>query len=105
MTSTLSAPAHPQYLSSKSYVSVDWARLSKSYDNTFGTRTASGGSRAPSVQGVWNRIVDFVTANFQRESREPTSEWGVVDAGADAQNARASSRALSWVSVWAKGLV
>lgn len=57
-----------QYLSSKSYVTVDWARLSKSYDSTFGTRTTTGGSRAPTVQGVWNRLVDFVTANFQQRA-------------------------------------
>jgi hypothetical protein len=84
---TVAPRSHAQYLSSKSYVSVDWARLSKSYDNTFGTRTASGGSRAPSVQGVWNRIVDFVTANFQRESGALPSEWrrgGLADADADA---------------------
>jgi hypothetical protein len=59
--------ADKQYLSSKSYVTVDWARLSRSYDSTFGTRTSAGGSKAPTVQGVWNRLVDFVTANFQRE--------------------------------------
>lgn len=71
--------ANGQYLSSKSYVTVDWARLSKSYDSTFGTRTTTGGSRAPTVQGVWNRLVDFVTANFQREFQRSDTSAQMLD--------------------------
>ena len=65
-TSTLMS-AFDQYLSSKSIVSVDWARLAGRYDSTFGTKTAQGHVQAPTVGGVWAWFVDFVTANFQRE--------------------------------------
>jgi FUN14 domain-containing protein 1 len=53
-------------MSSRSLVNVDWSKMSSKYDETFGTRTASG-IRAPSITGAYNWIVDFVTANFQRE--------------------------------------
>ncbi len=57
-----------KYLSSTSYIKIDWSKLSSKYDSAFGTKTTSGGSRAPTVGGVYNWIVDFLTANFQRES-------------------------------------
>lgn len=55
-------------MSSRSFITVDWSKLSSRYDSVFGTRSASGGSKAPTVSGVWNRLVDFLTANFQRMS-------------------------------------
>lgn len=54
-------------MSSRSLVNVDWSKMSSKYDETLGTRTASG-IRAPSITGAYNWIVDFVTANFQRKS-------------------------------------
>jgi FUN14 domain-containing protein 1 len=57
-----------QYMSSKSYISVDWSKLSSRYDSAFGTSSAAGGRKAPTVGGVWSAFVDFLTANFQRES-------------------------------------
>ncbi|WRT67363.1 uncharacterized protein IL334_004334 [Kwoniella shivajii] len=57
-----------QYMSSKSYINVDWSRLSSRYEGAFGTKTATGGYRGPTVGGVWNRIVDFLTSNFQQRA-------------------------------------
>lgn len=58
-------------MSSRSFIKIDWSKLSGSYDKSFGTRTAAGEVRAPSVGGVWAWFVDFVTANFQREWSRP----------------------------------
>jgi uncharacterized membrane protein (Fun14 family) len=58
----------PQYMSSKSYISVDWSKLASRYDSAFGTSSAAGGRKAPTVGGVWSAFVDFLTADFQRES-------------------------------------
>ncbi|OCF44187.1 hypothetical protein I317_01979 [Kwoniella heveanensis CBS 569] len=57
-----------QYLSSRSFITVDWAKLGSRYDSAFGAKTSAGGYKGPTVGGVWNRIVDFLTSNFQRES-------------------------------------
>ncbi|WVQ98960.1 hypothetical protein IAU59_006092 [Kwoniella sp. CBS 9459] len=57
-----------QYLSSKSLVTVDWAKLGSRYDSAFGSKTSAGGYRGPTVGGVWNRIVDFLTSNFQQRA-------------------------------------
>lgn len=62
--------AEIQYMSSKSFVSVDWKKLASSYDSTFGTKTSEGVINQPTIKGAGNWIVDFVTANFQRKSRE-----------------------------------
>ncbi len=56
-----------QYLSSKRFISVDWGKVAGSYDSTFGTKGPKGEVRAPTVGGVWEWFVDFVTANFQRK--------------------------------------
>lgn len=57
-----------QYMSSKSFVNVDWKKLASSYDSTFGTKTSEGVISHPTAKGAGNWIIDFVTANFQRES-------------------------------------
>ncbi|WVR05349.1 hypothetical protein IAU60_002363 [Kwoniella sp. DSM 27419] len=57
-----------QYMSSKSIISVDWAKLGSKYDTAFGSRTATGGYKGPTVGGVWNKLVDFITANFQQRA-------------------------------------
>lgn len=49
---------HPQYLSSKSFISVDWKRISGKYDNVFGSKTTAGESpRPPTAQGLYSRFV------------------------------------------------
>ncbi|WWC89809.1 uncharacterized protein L201_004735 [Kwoniella dendrophila CBS 6074] len=57
-----------QYLSSRSYIHVDWTKLGSKYDTSFGTRTATGGYKGPTVGGVYHRIVDFLTSNFQQRA-------------------------------------
>ncbi|OCF55897.1 hypothetical protein L486_06653 [Kwoniella mangroviensis CBS 10435] len=57
-----------QYLSSKSYIHVDWAKLGGRYDSTFGSKTSTGGYKGPTVGGVYSRIVDFLTSNFQQRA-------------------------------------
>ncbi|KAK8869564.1 hypothetical protein IAR55_000131 [Kwoniella newhampshirensis] len=57
-----------QYMSSKSYISVDWARMSNKYESAFGGKTATGKYNGPTIGGIWNRIVDFLTANFQQRA-------------------------------------
>ena len=78
--------ADAQYLSSRSFITVDWGRLAGRYDSAFGTPKAEGGSKSPTVAAAWQWIVDFVTANFQRELH-------LLANGADAeiQNEPASS--------------
>ena len=58
-------------MSSKSIINVDWARLAGRYDSVFGTKTTDGKVQTPTIGGVWAWCVDFVTANFQRESGMP----------------------------------
>lgn len=74
-----------QYMNSRKFISVDWKKVAGNYDSTFGTKTATGEVRAPTVSNAWNWFVDFVTANFQREStpcdQELTSERATFIAG------------------------
>lgn len=44
-------------MSSKSMINVNWGNVSSKYDSVFGTKTALGESRAPSVRGVYNWFV------------------------------------------------
>ena len=62
-------PTDTQYMSSRSFIKVDWSKLAGGYDKTFGTKTPTGEIRAPTAGGIYSWFVDFVTANFQRESR------------------------------------
>jgi hypothetical protein len=55
-------------MSSRSFLSVDWKKLASSYDSTFGTKNSEGVISHPTAKGAGNWIIDFVTANFQRES-------------------------------------
>lgn len=55
-------------MNSKQFIKVDWSRLSSRYDGAFGTKAVDGHVQPPTVTGAWNMFVDFVTANFQRES-------------------------------------
>jgi hypothetical protein len=55
-------------MSSKSFVNVDWKKLASSYDSTFGTKTSEGVISHPTAKGAGNWIIEFGTANFQRES-------------------------------------
>ncbi|KAL7424182.1 hypothetical protein Q5752_001768 [Cryptotrichosporon argae] len=57
-----------QYLSSKSYITIDWKRLTSRYDSVLGTKTPTGEVRAPTVGGFFNGIVDFLSANFQQRA-------------------------------------
>ncbi|WVF71953.1 hypothetical protein IAT40_006763 [Kwoniella sp. CBS 6097] len=57
-----------QYMSSRSFITVDWAKLGSRYDSAFGSKTSAGGYKGPTVGGVWNRIVDFLTSNFQQRA-------------------------------------
>lgn len=57
-----------QYLSSRSFITVDWGRLAGRYDSAFGTLTAEGGTKSPTVAAAWQWLVDFVTANFQQRA-------------------------------------
>ncbi|WWC69223.1 uncharacterized protein I206_103160 [Kwoniella pini CBS 10737] len=56
-----------QYMSSKSYIHVDWSKLGSKYDTAFGSKTSTG-YKGPTVGGVYNRIVDFLTSNFQQRA-------------------------------------
>jgi uncharacterized membrane protein (Fun14 family) len=84
-----------QYLQSKSYVTVDWGKVSKSYDGAFATTNDKGEVTYPTPQGVLNGFIDFLTANFQRESTSSAVGRSV----ADGQSAQPSSRASSLVCV------
>ncbi|WVQ78488.1 hypothetical protein IAT38_000574 [Cryptococcus sp. DSM 104549] len=57
-----------QYLSTKSYITVDWAKVGSRYDSAFGTKTPAGGYSGPTLGRVWSRLVDFLTANFQQRA-------------------------------------
>ncbi|WWC60872.1 uncharacterized protein I303_103448 [Kwoniella dejecticola CBS 10117] len=56
-----------QYMSSKSYIHVDWAKLGGKYDSAFGTKSSTG-YRGPTIGGLYNKIVDFLTSNFQQRA-------------------------------------
>lgn len=57
-----------QYLSSRSIVQINWSKLGNRYDSYFGSKSADGKSSvAPTVGGLYRWLVDFLTANFQRE--------------------------------------
>ena len=88
-----------QYLSSKSFVQVDWKRLTGSYNDTFGTKLPTGDVRVPTVGGAWAWMVDFLTANFQREPEHFTLS-ALTDSCV--QNERPSSLDWCLVSVWAR---
>jgi FUN14 domain-containing protein 1 len=68
-----------QYMSSKSFVNVDWKKLASSYDSTFGTKTSEGVINQPTIKGAGNWIIDFVTANFQRESQYSNAEVATAE--------------------------
>ncbi|KLT41498.1 hypothetical protein CC85DRAFT_235845, partial [Cutaneotrichosporon oleaginosum] len=57
-----------QYLQSKSYVTVDWGKVSKSYDGAFASTNAKGEVVYPTPQGLLNGFIDFLTANFQQRA-------------------------------------
>lgn len=57
-----------QYLSSQSLVRVDWGRAASRFESRFHTVDGSGVSRAPTVGGVWTKLVDFLTADFQHRA-------------------------------------
>jgi len=58
-----------QYLSSKSYITVDWKRLAGRYDSAFASKAGPGEQpRPPTVQSLYNWFVDFITANFQQRA-------------------------------------
>ncbi|KAI5450481.1 hypothetical protein NCC49_003102 [Naganishia albida] len=65
-----------QYMQSRSFININWSKLSSSYENTFGSLPSSGSSlapgetkrRLPTVTGAVNWFVDFLTANFQQRA-------------------------------------
>jgi len=57
-----------QYLSSKQFITVDWARFGSRYDSAFGTKAADGKVSAPTVGRLWAWFVDFLSANFQQRA-------------------------------------
>jgi hypothetical protein len=47
-----------QYLSSKSYISIDWKRIGGRYDSTFASKAAPGEQpKPPTVQSLYNWFV------------------------------------------------
>lgn len=62
-------------MQSRSFININWSKLSSSYENTFGSLPSTGSSltpaetkrKLPTVTGVVQWFVDFLTANFQRE--------------------------------------
>jgi FUN14 domain-containing protein 1 len=81
-----------QYLSSRRFVTVDWSAVSKSYDGAIATVDENGKIVYPTPQGVLNGLIDFLTANFQRECGCPSCVL-------TPQNALPSSLASSSVCV------
>ncbi|KGB79637.1 hypothetical protein I307_03065 [Cryptococcus deuterogattii 99/473] len=57
-----------QYLSTKSYIQVDWAKIGSRYDSAFGTKTHTGAHKGPTIGRLWARLVDFLTADFQQRA-------------------------------------
>jgi len=54
-----------QYFNSMSLVRVDWVKVSRRFENLFYTVQENGQRKPPSVQSLWNWLVDFLTADFQ----------------------------------------
>ncbi|KAF9453231.1 hypothetical protein P691DRAFT_658997 [Macrolepiota fuliginosa MF-IS2] len=54
-----------QFLVSKSFIKVDWSRMSSRFETSFYTRDATGSAKPPSVMSVWRWLVEFLTADFQ----------------------------------------
>ncbi|GHJ84439.1 hypothetical protein NliqN6_0841 [Naganishia liquefaciens] len=63
-----------QYMQSRSFININWSKLSSSYENTFGSLPSTGSSltetkrKLPTVTGVVQWFVDFLTANFQQRA-------------------------------------
>lgn len=64
-------------MSSRSIININWNKLGSRYDALFGSKTAEGKVATPTIEGVGRWIVDFMTANFQRESISPLSGFEV----------------------------
>jgi len=54
-----------QFLVSKSFIKVDWSRMSSRFETTFYARDNAGGAKPPSVMSVWRWLIEFLTADFQ----------------------------------------
>ena len=48
-----------------SLVRVDWARMSRKFEDLFYTTDAQGARHPPNVASLFRWIVDFLTADFQ----------------------------------------
>ncbi|KAJ9094842.1 hypothetical protein QFC19_007771 [Naganishia cerealis] len=65
-----------QYMQSRSFININWSKLSSAYENTFGSLPSAGSSLAPTegrrvaptITGAYRWIVDFLTANFQQRA-------------------------------------
>ena len=57
-----------QYLTSMSFVRVDWSRISNSFEKHFYTRQPSGIKRPPTIVSLFRVCVDFLTADFQQRA-------------------------------------
>ncbi|KAH8082296.1 FUN14 family-domain-containing protein [Filobasidium floriforme] len=57
-----------QYASSRSIINVNWNKLGSRYEALFGSKTAEGKVAAPTIDGVYRWMVDFLTANFQQRA-------------------------------------
>ncbi|GAA5858944.1 hypothetical protein JCM8547_007167 [Rhodosporidiobolus lusitaniae] len=58
-----------QYLSSRSFININWSALTTSYDSFItrraGPPSSQGGNR---LAGLWTRFIDFVGANIQQRA-------------------------------------
>lgn len=54
-----------KYLSSKSLVRVDWARMGKAFEDLSYGSDANGIRRPPTPTSIWRWLIDFLTADFQ----------------------------------------
>ena len=54
-----------KYLGSISVVRVDWARIAARFEDRFYTKDVHGSRRPPNLYSLWNRLVDFLAADFQ----------------------------------------
>ena len=57
-----------QYLGSLSVIRVNWVGMGSRFENAFCTTDANGHKHAPSVSSTWSRLVDFLTADFQKRA-------------------------------------
>lgn len=65
-----------QYMQSRSFININWSKLSSAYENTFGSLPSTSSSLAPTegrrvaptITGAYRWIVDFLTANFQQRA-------------------------------------